>query len=488
MTDSLVRAPETPTDDAIVSLGSWVILTELASKTSRIEFLDPVNKEVRFLRKWNIPYSCLLGIPYGATLTLDHEGKWRRCRRLNIDAFVAETLAELRRQGVDMGSEDEESEDEGAPLVPTGSQGSQKLQTDDVISMKSDKVSLRELIIGLCKGSGTFRRRTAFSQEKYIRKKLDRHVLQVGIKKCDSQNIWDAYASAWKLGGLDSHYAGYLLNQANITAGQNVLVFDHSLGFLTACVLDRLGTLGKLIFAAEFRGASSHIMKQTNLTTEIKSCYREIPFDVLIEGCRRGFNDEKLREDFRGFFYGAENLEKSLEKPELSEYHLDRVRLAIQRRDLRLANRLACYKMVEKQQIDSCVAVLDCSRLPASNPILTANTLSDIYQIAEKTLKPGGRLVIFHTNMQPLSDLYAHIKARKHTWTNCSFSEICSRSICFLPQRSHPQMDNSIRLVEGFILCASKMVLTEINPTPLDGHEPPSGQEPPSKKQKNEDC
>eukprot|EP01056_Protomagalhaensia_sp_Gyna25_P004980 Protomagalhaensia_sp_Gyna_25__4979@NODE_544_length_3160_cov_26_090676_g425_i0_p2_GENE_NODE_544_length_3160_cov_26_090676_g425_i0NODE_544_length_3160_cov_26_090676_g425_i0_p2_ORF_typecomplete_len358_score57_31Gcd10p/PF04189_13/1_6e33ADH_zinc_N/PF00107_26/0_27_NODE_544_length_3160_cov_26_090676_g425_i03541427 len=347
----------------------------------------------------------------------------------------------------------------------------QTLAYPDVVAMKQAGVEPLELVAKLAVSSRSFNARSTFSQEKYILRKMKAHLIRIAVLPVDPVSVAAAYTSI-KLAGVRPSDVYAMLNEANIAASGRFLVFDHSSGYLTMNVLRRLGGDGLCLFLSEKRGVSHHIADEANLAVTDLEPFHMLPFQLLKSAMAQGFDHPDLTEDC--WFQDGAMLEAVIADPSKPACDRERAAQSMQRRNQRRVFRQALWKSLQKAELDGLVAVVDPNKVEASAPHLVASLFSDLYKMALQAVRPGGRLVLYCAQQNPLVDLAAFIKSQRQDWFGLRVEETMVRKICVLPGRSHPQMEGSLRLFEGHMLCATR--LTGDPPLSSETHADKSGE------------
>merc|ERR1712217_743559 len=86
-----------------------------------------------------------------------------------------------------------------------------------------------------------------------------------------------------------------------------------------------------------------------------------------------------------------------------------------------------------------------------------ASLASEALDVGLKLLRPGGRAVIYGQHLQPMAARQGAMRS-SNGFENVRMMQLFTREYQVLPQRTHPVMTQDAQLVEGFILCASKLV------------------------------
>ncbi|XP_035535078.1 tRNA (adenine(58)-N(1))-methyltransferase non-catalytic subunit TRM6 [Morone saxatilis] len=126
---------------------------------------------------------------------------------------------------------------------------SQKLTRDDIEMLKEQGLKGQEIIQQLIDNSSTFRDKTGFSQDKYIKKKKKKYENTVTILKPSCRILAMMYQGRepGKIRHLRYDTLAQMLTLANIHAGSKVLVFDTCAGLVLGAVMERMGGYGSVI-------------------------------------------------------------------------------------------------------------------------------------------------------------------------------------------------------------------------------------------------
>ena len=125
----------------------------------------------------------------------------------------------------------------------------QKLSADDIHRMRTECASGKDIIEALVANSATFHTKTAYSQEKYKRKKQKKYAPSFVLRRPSARRICEAYFSKTpqKIGFLRMDTMSLMLSLANVGSYGEVLVMDMVGGLLTAAVAERIGGFGSVL-------------------------------------------------------------------------------------------------------------------------------------------------------------------------------------------------------------------------------------------------
>lgn len=129
-------------------------------------------------------------------------------------------------------------------LFDTGE--SQKLTTDDIEAYKKQGVSGHDMVKIIVENSSSFQEKTAFSKEKYLRKKQLKYVNIVQVLKPNVRLLAEMYYSQGplKICNLRSDSLAQMLAFCNVMSGGKYIIIETVLGLLSAAVVERLGNSG----------------------------------------------------------------------------------------------------------------------------------------------------------------------------------------------------------------------------------------------------
>ncbi|KAG7240241.1 hypothetical protein INR49_027052 [Caranx melampygus] len=126
---------------------------------------------------------------------------------------------------------------------------SQKLTKDDIETLKEQGLKGQEIIQQLIENSSTFRDKTEYAQDKYIKKKKKKYENTVTILKPSCRILAMMYhgREPAKICHLRYDTLAQMLTLANVHAGSKILVFETCAGLVLGSVMERMGGYGSLI-------------------------------------------------------------------------------------------------------------------------------------------------------------------------------------------------------------------------------------------------
>ena len=123
---------------------------------------------------------------------------------------------------------------------------SQGLSQGAILGMKADGARGSEVVAALISNSSTFAGKTAFAQEKYVRKKQVKHCVRFRVVRPTPAAIADVLAKRMpdRVCCLRGDALGALLAAANVRHGARALVVDDTGGVVLGAVVSAMGGVG----------------------------------------------------------------------------------------------------------------------------------------------------------------------------------------------------------------------------------------------------
>ncbi|XP_033873540.2 tRNA (adenine(58)-N(1))-methyltransferase non-catalytic subunit TRM6 [Acipenser ruthenus] len=126
---------------------------------------------------------------------------------------------------------------------------SQKLTRDDIETLKEQGLKGQEIVQQLIENSSTFRDKTEFAQEKYIKKKKKKYDNTITVLKPSTRILALMYhgREPGKICHLRYDTLAQMLTLGNVHAGSKIIVFDTCAGLVLGAVMERMGGYGSVI-------------------------------------------------------------------------------------------------------------------------------------------------------------------------------------------------------------------------------------------------
>ncbi|KAI4871633.1 hypothetical protein NFI96_010506 [Prochilodus magdalenae] len=214
-------------EECRISEGDYVVLKRGdVYKSVQVER----RKKVIFEKQW-IFMDNAIGVLYGSTFEVDSGGKLTLRNPIN-----PEDPTDTKGAGLD-----------NRHIVDDGK--SQKLTRDDIESLKEQGLKGQEIIQQLIDNSTTFKAKTEFAQEKYIKKKKKKYESNITVLKPTSRILAMMYhgREPGKICHLRYDTLGQILTMGNIHAGSKIIVFETCAGLVLGSVMERMGGYGSVV-------------------------------------------------------------------------------------------------------------------------------------------------------------------------------------------------------------------------------------------------
>lgn len=209
----------------------------------------------------------VLGYPYGQAFEIENENKVKPIESLDMGIT---DLAELDSDDLISGS----SKDNRL-LVDQGNV--QKLTVEEIEEMKNkiggNEVA-REIIQTMIKNHGSFDKKTAYSQEKYLDRKHKKFLRRFSINYLTSNEMLDYLyfeKEPFRILNLSIEMLGLMMSYGNVMPGGNYLVVDETGGLVVYAMLERMGNRGTITLLHENDQPSIHVLNKTRYAKEIST-------------------------------------------------------------------------------------------------------------------------------------------------------------------------------------------------------------------------
>ncbi|XP_009991763.1 PREDICTED: tRNA (adenine(58)-N(1))-methyltransferase non-catalytic subunit TRM6 [Chaetura pelagica] len=171
-----------------------------------------------------------IGHIYGTTFEVTSGGN------LQPKQEVEETTTETKEAGTD-----------NRNIVDDGK--SQKLTHDDIKALKDKGIKGQEIVQQLIENSTTFRDKTEFAQDKYIKKKKKKYEAVITIVKPSTRILSTMYYARepGKINHLRYDTLAQMLTLGNVRAGNKMIVMETCAGLVLGAVMERMGGYGSII-------------------------------------------------------------------------------------------------------------------------------------------------------------------------------------------------------------------------------------------------
>lgn len=296
----------------------------------------------------------------------------------------------------------------------------QRLNQEAILELKEQGLQGEELVQTVAKNSATFKNKTAFSQQKYLKRKRAKFDIKVRVIKPTALTLCSTYfeRSPEKTLNLRPDALAMLLGYGGIRAGARVLLYENCTGLITGAIAERLGGHGRIINV--FVGATppaTEIIRMLCLGSARMKTIVHTPIE-LFSSIKKDEpeDDEPLRYVIRE---GAE-IPRTQTEYQPSARRAETIALR-------------CKRGIVKQWItDRC----DC---------LVVATRYDVVKVFDMLLQyvaPSGCFAAYCMHLQDAADLQYALQLSKMA-IRVELTEVALVNHQVLPGRSHPAMTDS---------------------------------------------
>jgi tRNA (adenine-N(1)-)-methyltransferase non-catalytic subunit len=221
----------------------------------------------------------LLGTPFGANFRLETEGK-KQDHKLVVDKRTVEQIdGDVTSALADMRGEAGPEMKNNAVLNDDGS--AQSMDEHAIKKMKLEGAQGETIVRALAQNSASFAGKTAFSQEKWMKKKAKRHLHHLTAARPTALTLVDMYTlkGPEKVCSLRRDSLALLLSLSNVQPSSRALVLDSCLGLLAAAAAQRAGS-GGAVLALHLQRPSLEAARWLNLE---EGCLRALGSCSLLQ-------------------------------------------------------------------------------------------------------------------------------------------------------------------------------------------------------------
>ncbi|KAM5246619.1 tRNA (adenine(58)-N(1))-methyltransferase non-catalytic subunit TRM6 isoform 2-T2 [Ctenodactylus gundi] len=187
------------------------------------------SKKVTFEKQW-FYLDNVIGHSYGTTFEVTNGGSLQPKKKKE------EPTSETKEAGTD-----------NRNIIDDGK--SQKLTQDDIKALKDKGIKGEEIVQQLIENSTTFRDKTEFAQDKYIKKKKKKYEAIVTILKPSTRILSIMYYARepGKINHMRYDTLAQMLTLGNIRAGNKMIVMETCSGLVLGAMMERMGGFGSII-------------------------------------------------------------------------------------------------------------------------------------------------------------------------------------------------------------------------------------------------
>ncbi|KEG15236.1 tRNA (adenine-N(1)-)-methyltransferase non-catalytic subunit [Trypanosoma grayi] len=397
--------------DDRIALGDHVILTGGGLK--RMVALQAGNR-IRLGSAGTVQLDTLAGLRFGEVVRYDPKDRVF----VPTNEYPDLDITNLQ-QGVQEGRDNRHLVDDNR---------SQVLSNAEVAALRQEK-GVDELLTSLVEKSTTFHTKTAYAQEKYLRKKKKRYGTLYKVERVTPDgaaeihlptiNPSDVEPEETRSMRLRADTLALILHHSDVHSGSRVLVYDKTNGHLEAALLTRLGDDGILLQLMDRVAQPNMFPAQAMGLTRIRELWKAVP-----------------RND--GFLLGVETPEDEEKAVEKNKRRTNETGGGVSQ----WMRGIDAHRMLKERPADALIVASDEGVEEALTDLLPFVAL-------------GAHIVVYSPFLEDLTGLFSLLRRE---CVNVRISETWYRHHQVLLNRTHPTVNMST--AGGFLLTAVKVDAT----------------------------
>ncbi|TDH72429.1 uncharacterized protein CCR75_003283 [Bremia lactucae] len=339
----------------------------------------------------------------------------------------------------------------------------QTLKQTDIGELREQGVSGQEIIQKLVENSSTWKTKTEFSKQKYLKKKQKKYMPRVRFLRCTAESLCRTYRlkNPSKICNLREDSLGQMLVYGNVFAGGQVLVVDTCMGLVAGAIAERQGGSGSIICLYEGQQPAADILRRFN--------FGNVKADGLFGNKIPLSTDKRTLESIHYMPFKHIRMLEMNEEAFIEPAQLARDGMTQEERERLAAERAKSFTPEQQKRYADKKALRELTKLNRQKPATIRKRVrekSDSLIIAanfdpEKILmallpyldysKP---FVIYSEFLEPLTSTFATLQ-KMEAIIDLQLNETWTRENQILPGRTHPEMNMSA--CSGYLLSGIKI-------------------------------
>uniref|UniRef100_A0A671QU65 tRNA (adenine(58)-N(1))-methyltransferase non-catalytic subunit TRM6 n=1 Tax=Sinocyclocheilus anshuiensis TaxID=1608454 RepID=A0A671QU65_9TELE len=312
---------------------------------------------------------------------------------------------------------------------------SQKLSRDDIETLKEQGLKGQEIVQQLIDNSTTFKDKTEFAQEKYIKKKKKKYESDITILKPSTRLLAMMYhgREPGKICHLRYDTLAQILTLGNIHAGSKIIVFETCAGLVLGSVMERMGGYGSVIQMYPGGGPTRAGMESFGFPSHFHETLHEFPL-CKVNALLAGTLDLSEKDETSGVSEEKNSEHQSMEvsvDPQEEMRRAERERLREQRAQEKKV------KMEEKRKKLASAAALLEGRNADGLVIASRFHPCPVLMGLLKFVAPSRPFVVYCQYREPLIECYTKLREQGGA-ISLRLTDSWLRHYQVLPNRTHP--------------------------------------------------
>ncbi|KAK9497391.1 hypothetical protein O3M35_004722 [Rhynocoris fuscipes] len=417
-----MREPETGSDHNLINIGDYIVIQR--QNYFKLHQLSTTEKCDLMLGKDKVNISAINGKHFWTLFRMVPKKSGKREYELEVCSKV-ESIPEVVMKEISSGIDNRNISDDGR---------SQLLSTEDIIGLRESGLSAQNIVGKLIENSTTFKEKTEYSQEKYLKKKEKKYFEYITVRKPTLRLIADIFYNKdpFKIMGLRYDTLAQMLSLANIQHNGTYLLYESGTQALVgASILSCLSEQGSLINLSLSNQPPKHAILSMNFDMKIKKRFLNVKISDFLKTLENGTD------------VIAENQVEQKDNE-----------CCQTKRKLNEDNTQLNKKPKWAEEFETAVSLLK-DKMADGIIIASKEYPLNLLEKIMKYLKPSRQIVIYSIYREPLVDIYVEMKKRKDL-VAIHITENWLRNYQVLPERTHP--DVTMSASGGHLLTATKVV------------------------------
>lgn len=160
---------------------------------------------------------------------------------------------------------------------------------EKIEQLKEDGAGGQDIINKLIENSETYKMKTQFSKDKWLKKKAQKYLVTFEVRKPDSLEICEAYFLCYpdRICHLRPDMLGFLMQMANISSESKVLMVENTRGFIPGVMIEKQVKYGlKVEFCTRSLKHVTDILVEMDHPSESHSRIGCINSNLLMDDCK----------------------------------------------------------------------------------------------------------------------------------------------------------------------------------------------------------
>ncbi|XP_069702359.1 tRNA (adenine(58)-N(1))-methyltransferase non-catalytic subunit TRM6 isoform X1 [Periplaneta americana] len=445
-------------DKSVVKVGDYIII----QRQNYTKLHKITQNGLAMLGKDQIELGSIVGKPVWTTYKMEPKKNGKRVFVLR-ECTSSESLAEQLKKDLSSGSDNRNIFDDGR---------SQLLSTEEIVGLRSSGLSGQAIVGHLIENSKTFRDKTEYSQEKYLKKKEKKYFEYVTVRWPTIRLISEIMfrTDPVKIMGLRIDTLSQIITNIGMHSHGTYMLYESGCqGLVVAAMLNNMSSGGHLIHIHPGNSPQKQAILAMNYTSDHMSCLTSVNIysllrkllqdsSVVSEDANSSVSDnnKEAAEDNKDFSHVDIKEEEDI-KPDTNSENNETVSTVSKENEVVIKNETESTNLINEKKRKHSDNDENTSKKPRweletekAADILNTHKADGLVIIAREHptniltallsfVAPSRPFVVFSPCREPLLELYVTLKGKNNT-TGLRVTETWLRSHQILPSRTHPDI------------------------------------------------